>query len=161
MAATVLMPLLGRHFTSVVVTPQAVDGDGVLTDTTPVLTFTRLKTGLKLDQTKLTEMINDDASINENEVALARSYSGSMSFILENVGTKNPIPLTTAHLVSDYIKFTFVTGTGTRARTVRIYGLIKDVTLDSTGRGNAIESFTFGPVDTGSGADAPITIATS
>lgn len=161
MAVQIPLWLLGKHYSSIVITAQVPNTAGVLSNSTVTagsVTVTRVKSSLAFNINPIKEEINDDASVWANNVVLADDASMTIGIKAVNDGT-DPDKFYGAIAAHDYFKAVFTYGTGASARTVTFYGSRGEFSHNASGRGNTDISLTLDLIDTGTGADAPITRA--
>ena len=145
--ATVPLWLLGKHLTSVIITPQVVSSAGVFSDGTPV-TLTTYMTGIGLQLNPQVEEINALNTVRENEVILSDGASLELEIIRVN-NTGDPAPLRTLVLASDFFKVVYIEGTAGSQRTVTFYGHRGAYSDGFRGRGQSIANLQLGPIDIG------------
>ena len=138
---------LGKHLTSVVLTPQTVAANGGLSDGTAVTVTTYIDS--------LSESLNDQteeiSAVNSTRQHLEKLDSGheiTLSIIKVNNGN-DPNPLRTMFLANSVVKIAYTEGTGSSAKTITTYARITNVASGTQGKGKQIASMTLGPVDAG------------
>jgi hypothetical protein len=140
----------------VIITPQAVATDGVLSDvSTAAVTVTTTIESLQLQLEPNKEEISALNSTRQNMVILDDGATLDIAAISVNNGS-NPRPLKTLALAYDYFKAVWVEGTGGSQKTNTFYGGRGPYSDGFQGKGKQIANFQLGPCDIGS---AQISIA--
>jgi hypothetical protein len=143
------MPELGKHLTSVVMTPQTVAADGTLADTTPVVTLTTTIEELGEDFMPTHAEISPLNSVRQHNVIEDDAYAIRFSVFKVNDGT-DPDKLKTAIRSADVFKLVYVEGTVTGGiKTTTTYGLRGQYSTGFQGKGKQIGTINFVCVDIG------------
>ena len=155
--ATIPLWQLGKHLTSVVITPQSVSTAGILADATaPVaVTLTAVMDGFGVEITNDEEEINALNSTRLNMVGLADGANMNLDVIKVN-NSSDPQPLRTLIFAADFFKVVSVEGTGQSLRTSTFYGKRGSYRDDFRGRGKQIASLSLSTIDVGT---ANLTVA--
>lgn len=139
--------LLGRHLTSVILTPQTVGTAGALSNGAPV-TLTTVIDNLSESLSAEKEDIRPVNSTRVNNVVT--SDNGNFSFgIIKVNNASDPNPLKTAILTNDIFKLTWTEGTGGSAKTVNLYASRGSLDTGIQGHGKQIATLTFDQIDAG------------
>lgn len=155
MSATIPMPLLGRHLTSVVITGQTVSSAGVLSDGTSIIVAAAppnaqnvFRTGQFSSEPEAVE-VNAANTSQRNEIVVSDGMSLTLEIFKVNNGN-DPDPLMALHLAYDVFKVVWVEGTVIGSvQTCTFYGRRGNLTTGIQGRGEQIAEAQFGPVDPG------------
>lgn len=147
--ATIPQWLLGRHLTSVVITPQTVAAAGTLSDGT-AKTVTTVVDSIQASINPVHEEINPVNSTRANNVITHDDSSLTLSIIEVNNGS-DPNPLEALVLTNDVFKVVFTKGTQTSfAATWTGYFTRGSCNFGISGRGKQIASLELLQVDAGS-----------
>lgn len=138
---------LGKHLTSVVLTPQTVAANGALSDGTAV-TVTTFMDSLGESLNDQTEEVSAVNSTRQHLEKLDSGHELTLSVIKVNNGN-DPNPLRTMFLSNSVVKVAYTEGTGSSATTITVYARITNVASGTQGKGKQIASITLGPVDAG------------
>lgn len=146
--ATIPQWLLGRHLTSVVITPQSVSSAGVLSDGT-AKTVTTVVDSIQANISPVHEEINPVNSTRANNV-ITHDDSGITLSIIEVNNGSDPNPLEAIVLTNDVFKVVFTKGTVTSyAATWTGYFTRGQCSFGISGRGKQIASLELLQVDAG------------
>lgn len=145
--ATNPLYLLGRHATSVILTPQVVGTAGALSNGTPV-TLTTTLDGLSESLNAAKENISPVNSARANNVITEDDASYTLRIIKVN-DTTDPNKLKAAVLAADIFKLAWTEGTGASAKTYTAYGSRGSLDTGIEGKGKQIASLTFDQIDVG------------
>ena len=152
--ATIPKWLVGRHLTSVVITPVTVGTDGTITDVTAsAFTMTTLTDGLTQSLRPVNEEINPVNATRENFVHIIDGHYLSFTQIKRNDGN-DPDGLLNLILNYDHFKFAYTEGTSGSAKTVTGYGLRNEHSTGIQGRGKQVATLALDPVDAGTASFA-------
>ena len=141
--------LLGRHLTSVVITPQTVAANGALSDGT-AKTMTTVVDSIQKSISPVHEEINAVNSTRANNVLTHDDGSLTLSIIEVNNGG-DPDPLEAIVMTNDVFKVVFTKGTATGSTvTWTDYFTRGQCSFGISGRGKQIASLELVQVDAGS-----------
>ena len=140
-------PLLGRHVTSVIITPLTIAENGGNTAGTPVDVSAILK-GLDDQTTVEHERIETMNGVLMNNVKISEGKEVTLEILKVNDGTA-PDKLAVMVATNDYFRIVWVEGTGGSAATRTLYGLRGNSNHSLRGRGEQIATLTLVPADFG------------
>lgn len=149
--ATIPMPLLGRHLTSVVLTGQVAGTAGLLADGTApaAVTLTAFIEGVDCSLDAEHEEISAMNATRQNNVIVSDGANINIEVLRVNNGG-DPAPLRTQVIAYDYFKAVWIEGSGASQRTVTSYGVRGSAAFNLRGKGKQIASLSLLPIDVGS-----------
>lgn len=134
---------------AVVITPQTVDANGGLSDTTPVATCTAVLKSLNLELAAEKENISASTSPRANHVVIEDDIRFSVSILKVDDGS-DPDPLLSALAASEIFKLTFTEGSASGSVKVRtFYGSRGSYSAAVEGKGSVMGTLSFDAVDVG------------
>lgn len=147
--ASIPLPQLGRHFTSIVLTPQSVGTAGALADvSTAAATLTARIDSFNEELIANTENISPMNSGRANNVVIEDDFEMTFSEIKMNDGSP-PSRLKALVTAYDVFKIEWTEGTGASARSITARGTRGRYSSGGQGKGKQTASLTFSQVDAG------------
>lgn len=159
MAATAKIPLLGKHLTTLTITPLTVNAStGALSSaTSSAVSAARLRTNIDFQLNPQSEEINDDASTWANNVTTYDDWTLSVDLLPFRTAAI-PFPLLDLMDQFEYFMVDAVFAAAGSTYPVKWRGKRGNIGVNSNGRGAFREALNLMCIDSGDGADASLVI---